>query len=306
LVSGVVLVFTAVWVALTSWSSVLASHPIGWITLIAVGLAGLIIIVVALRTETTERRWWVVWALRGGLVVGTLFAVGVLVYTRPLAADGVAIDALESDRTVAIEQSSTSISLEPSGSRDTGLAFYPGAKVDPRAYARILRPVAQAGYPVVILKQPYNLAILDKSAADSVIGDSNDDVEQWVIGGHSLGGAMAASYAETDRDELSGLLLYAAYPVDDMSDRNGLAVMSVSGTNDGLADVDDIDESVAELPSTAEFVRIDGAVHAFFGDYGDQNGDGTPNISREAAQDQIIEATLALMEAVADADRRPT
>ena len=46
-------------------------------------------------------------------------------------------------------------------------------------------------------------------------------------------------------------------------------------------------------PGDAE---IEGAVHSFFGDYGDQPGDGTPTIDREGAQDQIVAATLALLE----------
>ena len=44
---------------------------------------------------------------------------------------------------------------------------------------------------------------------------------------------------------------------------------------------------MAELPPTAEFVRIEGAIHSYFGDYGEQRGDGTPTLSRQAAQDQI-------------------
>lgn len=36
---------------------------------------------------------------------------------------------------------------------------------------------------------------------------------------------------------------------------------------------------------------VPGAVHAFFGDYGPQAGDGTPGTSRAQAQRQIVEAT---------------
>ena len=46
----------------------------------------------------------------------------------------------------------------------------------------MLRPIAEAGYPVVIVKQPYNLAVLDGSAADSVIGEGDDEVKRWVVG----------------------------------------------------------------------------------------------------------------------------
>ena len=113
---------------------------------------------------------------------------------------------------------------------------------------------------------------------------------------------MASSYAETDRDELVGLLLHAAYPVNDMSERTGLAVMSVSGTNDGLATPADIDERRPDLPASTEYVPIDGAVHSFFGDYGLQNGDGTPAISRTDAQRQIAEASIRFLESLAAPD----
>jgi len=36
-------------------------------------------------------------------------------------------------------------------------------------------------------------------------------------------------------------------------------------------------------------------VHAYFGDYGEQAGDGIPTVSREQAQTAIVDATLALL-----------
>jgi acetyl esterase/lipase len=237
------------------------------------------------------------------LVVAGVVMVGVLVYLKPLSADQVAIDALDDGDGVTVDVSRSSIRLTPTGDpQAAGLAFYPGAKVDPQAYAHVLRPIAEAGFPVVIFKQPYNLAILDSNAADAVIGDLDDSIERWAVGGHSLGGAIASSYAETDRDELVGLLLYAAYPVSDMSDRTGLAVMSVSGTNDGLATPADIDERKPDLPASTEYVPIDGGIHSFFGDYGLQRGDGTPEISRADAQRQIADASIRFLETLVASD----
>lgn len=150
---------------------------------------------------------------------------------------------------------------------------------------------------MVIVKQPYNLAILGIGAAGRWIGDDDDRVDRWIVGGHSLGGAMAASYASEEHAELVGLLLYAAYPAGDLSDRD-LEVVSVSGTRDGLATPDKIADSAADLPPTAEFVAIEGAIHAYFGDYGPQGGDGDPTVDRDTAQRQIVDATLAFVERV--------
>lgn len=299
LVAGVSLVLLVAWAFATAWVGIWGSHPAGSITLVLAAVGGVGLLVWAfVGGRSRSRSTWVRWLGRGALVVVTVLLVGTIIYTRPFSAEQIALDALEDGDGVTVQQSWTQIRLVPDDPRGTGLAFYPGAKVDPQAYAHVLRPIAEAGYPVVIFKQPYNLAVLDVDAADAVIGDADDSIERWVVGGHSLGGAMASSYAETSRSELVGLLLYAAYPVNDMSDRTDLSVMSVSGTNDGLADVTDIEESVAELPPTAAFVAIEGAIHSYFGDYGSQGGDGTATIPRQQAQDDIAAATLDLMESI--------
>jgi hypothetical protein len=232
------------------------------------------------------------------LVLATVVPAALLIWLRPLGADDVALRALEDGDGVSVRSTNLVVRMDPANPKSTGLVFYPGAKVDPRAYAHILRPIAEAGYPVIIIKLPFNLAVLAPNAADTVVGDRDDDVDRWVVGGHSLGGAMAATYASEEHDELYGLLLYAAYPASDMSDRTGLDITSIHGTEDGLATVDDIEASKANLPPDTLFVPIEGGIHAFFGDYGPQAGDGIATISRGKAQAQIIEATLAQMDRV--------
>ncbi len=300
LVIGITLLIVVAWILTTAWVGVSGSHPAGWLTLAASGTAALGCIVWSVLGEpgSGQRPIWVTRLTVLVAVVGATMAVVVMVYTRPLSARPIALDALNDRAGVTIETSWTQLRLLPEEPFRIGLAFYPGAKVDPQAYAHILRPVAEAGYPVVILKQPYNLAILDSDAADAIVGDPDDQIDQWVVGGHSLGGAMAARYAEPQRDELVGLLLYAAYPVNDMSDRSNLNVLSVTGSNDEVVSQVDMKASVAELPSAAMFVSIEGAIHSFFGDYGLQRGDGTATISRQRAQDEIAVATLDLMRTI--------
>ncbi len=86
---------------------------------------------------------------------------------------------------------------------------------------------------------------------------------------------------------MAGLLLYASYPASDMSTTFTSDAMSISGSEDGLATPADIEESRALLPPESAFIEIDGAVHAFFGDYGPQPGDGTPTITQDDARAQI-------------------
>ncbi len=296
---GLLLVAVSAWVAVTAWGGVRHSNPIGGLTLLVAAGAGAAMVAWSMiagpRPERSAARTWTVRAVSAVLVGAT---VVIVVYTKPLTAEPVAVAALSDDDRVSVDDDATRITMRPRDPAPVGLAFYPGAKVDPRAYARILRPIAEAGYPVVVFKQPYNLAVLDIDAADAVIGDPDDAIDVWVVGGHSLGGAMAARYAVTDRDELTGLLLHAAYPADDMSQRD-LAVASVWGTRDAITTPSDIADSVPELPPDAVFTAIDGAIHSQFGDYGLQKGDGVATIDRPDAQRQIVEATLAFLDGLA-------
>ncbi len=58
---------------------------------------------------------------------------------------------------------------------------------------------------------PLGLAVLDWDKALEVI-EAHPEIRTWVIGGHSLGGAMAARFASRHPDTISGLVLWAAYP----------------------------------------------------------------------------------------------
>ena len=297
---GVAIALVVVWSFATAWVGIWGSSPAYLITLLlSLALAIGLVVWALLVGAPVPRPAWRIWLPRIALLLGGLVLIGALVFLKPLSAEPIAIDALDDGDGVTVDVSRTEIRLTPTGDVSTvGLAFYPGARVDPQAYAHVLRPVAEAGFTVVIFKQPFNLAVLDSNAANAVIGDTDDAIDQWVVGGHSLGGAMASSYAETDRDELVALLLYAAWPVNDMSERADLAVMSVSGTNDGLATEADIDERKPDLPASTQYVPIDGAIHSYFGDYGLQRGDGTPTISRTDAQDQIAEASIGFLESL--------
>ncbi len=183
------------------------------------------------------------------------------------------------------------------GDPTTGLIFYPGGLVDARAYAPAARQVADAGYLVVIVPMPLKLAFLDAERASEVM-QAFPAVQRWVIGGHSLGGAMAAQYAFRHPEQIAGLVLWAAYPADNTSlaDRT-LPVVSISGALDGLATPAKIEASHALLPANTRFVVIEGGNHAQFGWYGEQSGDHPAAISRQEQQQQVVAATIALLAA---------
>ena len=304
---GAICVLTVVAVLVTTWSPVVAGHPAYLVTLLVVAVGGSVAVAVATLTRRSAStgdassgarsrgRAWAVWTGRVVATIAVVVLVGVLWWLRPIGATDVALDALQSGNGVVVEQSRTRIELRPTGGIDpTGLVFYPGAKVDARAYAAILRPIAEAGHLVVIVKVPFGVALLDVDAASSVI-DAEPEVDRWVVAGHSLGGTAAAQYASDHPDDVAGLVLWASYPADRIAD-DDLAVLSVSGTEDGLTTPADIEDSRADLPPGTEFVAVDGAVHAQFGDYGPQRRDGTPTVSRAEGQRRITAATLAFLD----------
>jgi pimeloyl-ACP methyl ester carboxylesterase len=156
--------------------------------------------------------------------------------------------------------------------------------------------LASRGYFVVIPRMPLNLAVFGANKAGQVI-QAYPQVENWVIGGHSLGGSMAAHYLYQNPDLFSGLVFLASYPAssDDLSNFPG-KVLSISGSLDGLSTPADIESSRALLPNSALFIGIEGGNHAQFGWYGAQSGDNPATISREEQQAIVVENIANLLD----------
>jgi len=209
-----------------------------------------------------------------------------------------ALSAMQSDSQVQVTEDGW-IVFQPVGVQpDTGVILYPGGRVDPRAYAPAARAIAEQGYQVVIVPMPLNLAVLAPDRAEGVIA-AYPDIEHWVIGGHSLGGAMAARFADQHPDEIQGLFLWAAYPPDsnDLSDLV-LPVVSIIGSQDGLGTGEGVNSTWHLLPQDTQLVVIEGGNHAQFGWYGAQPGDAEAAISRTDQQAQTLKATLGILDRV--------
>src|SRR5688572_28345878 len=101
-----------------------------------------------------------------GLAVVVIIARSVFVIwvQTPYRATPEALAALNSDSNVTVTQRAYII-FQPEGVEPTtGFIFYPGARVDPRAYAAPLREIAAEGNLVLLLLVPLNLAMLDVKA----------------------------------------------------------------------------------------------------------------------------------------------
>ena len=163
------------------------------------------------------------------------------------------------------------------GDESFGLIFYPGGKVEHTAYVPLMRELAGRGVFCVLCEMPFRLAVLDPKAADG-IPETFPEVRHWYLGGHSLGGVMAADYLDDHPEVFEGLILLASYTEADLSDSD-LRVLSLYGSEDRVLNQDRYEEAGDNLPKDTREIVIPGGCHAYFGMYGAQRGDGIPTIS---------------------------
>ncbi|TFB85281.1 alpha/beta hydrolase [Cryobacterium algoricola] len=290
-------VVVTVWAAVSTGPMLIHGHPAYLILLVLAFAVSLAIAVRSWLVRVVRHRRWK--GIRGVLVVLSLGVIALAWWLVPSTAVEPALSAMDSDTSVTVTETADQIVLQPTGAAsDVGVFFQSGARVDARAYAAVLRPLAEAGHVVVIPKQPVGIAFLSTGAFGSARA-GHPPVTRWVIGGHSLGGTVAAmdaqSFAGASTDPVVGLMFFASYPANDLSGLDA-RVLSISGTNDGLATPEKVTASKASLPADARFLAIEGGVHAFFGDYGPQSGDGEPSTSQDAARAEISAASVAFVD----------
>jgi len=219
--------------------------------------------------------------------IAFLFSV-FLIYTGVYYhADSSALAALSSDDVVSVSKADYGWFFD-GPSEENILVFYPGAKVEETAYAPMLHVLARQGMDVCLVKMPFRLAFLSVDKASEVLEEKK--YENCYVGGHSLGGAMAANFAAKNGDRLSGVILFAAYPTKPLND--SLMLLSIYGSNDGILNMTKVSEGRQYAPDRYSEKVIQGGNHAQFGSYGEQKGDQTALISREEQQKQAVEVII--------------
>ena len=179
-----------------------------------------------------------------------------------------------------------------------GFILYPGAKVDAKAYAPLCKKIASNGYKVIIADMPLNFAMLSPNKAEKIIKE-NDDIKSWVIGGHSLGGVVAAKFAANDKN-VDGVVFLASYPSNDDLKQLEKNVVSIWGSKDGVLNFKNLIESKENLPQDTTYVEIEGANHSQFGNYGHQKGDNDALISEEKQLEITSNSIIKLLENIGD------
>lgn len=246
----------------------------------------------------SEKKRFPVWTriLLAFLGLLALLLIGFVIWgSTPAKPMPEALAALQPDPAVSVETGKWLVFTPLASKPTTGFIVYPGGRVDYRAYASAAHQIAAQGYLVVIVQMPLNLAVMDAGAAAEVVA-AYPEIKHWAVGGHSLGGAMAANFVTTHPGVMDGLVLWAAYPAsnNDLSS-SGVRVLSISGTLDGLSTPEKIAASVPLLPADTVWIPIEGGDHAQFGWYGPQAGDNPATISRGDQQTQIVQATLEFL-----------
>jgi len=223
-----------------------------------------------------------------------------------------ALAALESDVDVTVSEvtvnewpadSNFYYSFEPT-MPDTNIGFiiYPGAYVDPRSYAPFAHEIAREGFLTVIVKMINDVAFGESAQRATKIISDYPAIEKWALGGHSMGGFAACAYTKENPDNIDGVVLWAAYPTEVARlDDQIIKVMSIYGSNDGLATPEEIDDSREDLPPYTQWVEVEGGNHTQFGWYDTdpdliQPGDNPANITRTEQQDIIVQATVGFLD----------
>ena len=211
-----------------------------------------------------------------------------LIYTSDYYhADKTAIEAAGAGAGIQISHSNGALVFDP-GNADSALIFYPGGKVEYTAYEPLMIKIAQKGIVCILPEMPFHLAVFGINTADKFLS-AYPEIKHWYIGGHSLGGSMAASYAAKNTGRIEGLILLASYSAADIS-LSIMRVLSVYGSEDGVLSMESYQKNKSKLPAKFIEIVLQGGNHAGFGCYGPQQGDGMASISSEQQQTDTASA----------------
>ncbi|WP_249850551.1 alpha/beta hydrolase [Enterococcus casseliflavus] len=234
---------------------------------------------------------------RTKVLIGVLITVVILTIAGWVGWQQLHYPAVDAAVTAAKEADDEGNVLYFAGDEEKPLViFYPGALVDAESYSVWAAGLAEKGYPVAIVKMPFNMAVLAGNRAEEVLEEIFHS--SYVIGGHSLGGVMASRFAanqlaEND-NELKGVFFFASYPDEkgSLADQS-IAVLSLSGSQDQVVNQENWQAARSLLPETTTFQTIEGGNHAGFGTYGLQKGEVAADLPNEAQQEAIIEQMAA-------------
>lgn len=235
----------------------------------------------------TKKKKILIWIISVALSLALITGGCVIYVSDYYRADSEEISAFTADHSVKANEISDGILVFEPDDAIAGFIFYPGGKVEYTAYIPLMSELAESGVLCILIEMPCNLAVLDMNAADGLC-DDYPEIENWYIGGHSLGGSMAASFLAKHPEEFKGLILLGSYSTAEIT----LPVLSIYGSEDYVLNREKYDKYKSNIESTLTEIVLEGGCHAYFGMYGAQKGDGTPSISNEEQIDLTAEEII--------------
>lgn len=245
-------------------------------------------------TTTRSWHWWIrlIW-----VSAGTSFMVWLI---WNMQAHGVDDSLLESSSAVTVTVHSDMTIFEPVDVDPAApaLVFLPGGGVDPHAYVPLVRRIAETGVPVALVRLLWRMAFSESAQAEAwsrVLRARTrlGETRPVVLAGHSRGAALTGTFASSHGSALSALIMIGTtHPRDHDLSRLTIPVLKIAATRDCVADLEASQANAHNLPSSTEWVVIEGGNHTQFGYYGSQLGDCPATISRQDQQDQTLEAIL--------------
>lgn len=230
---------------------------------------------------------WLKRTLIGLVTLLLLLVIGVTIYlkTATYQPEKAVTELIKKNDSGNILETKTSWNISPKKTtKPLSIIFYPGGLVEEASYIPMALDLASEGFSVYIAKMPANLAVLNGNLAEKIIKENN--IKDYVIGGHSLGGTMASRFANTHKSkELKGVYFFASYP-DEKGELKtlNLPVFSIRGSKDKVLNAENFKEARNYLPENAVYESIEGGNHGNFGTYGKQKGDGTSSLSNDQQQ----------------------
>lgn len=220
-----------------------------------------------------------------------LLLAAVFIYVNDYYHSEVTVQEYANGENVAVSEFEHGLFLDGKGDLDA-LIFYPGAKVEYTSYLPLFYKLAEQGVDCFLVEMPCNLAMFGMKKAGEIMEEYG--YENWYLSGHSLGGAMAASYTAEHLEEIDGIVLLASYPTTSL-DRENFSVVSLYGSEDMVLNMENLEEGRKFMPENYTEICIEGGNHAWFGNYGEQEGDGAATITKEEQQEQTVDAIIEMV-----------
>jgi len=238
--------------------------------------------------------------LTTSLLIAVVWGIRWAAYARPPLPE--AVQALESDNLIQVKIDPWLTFIPAKSVPATALIFYPGGRIAPQGYSSLMRTIAMDGYLVIVPKMPLNMAPFNINIAKEIQAYF-PEIDHWVIGGHSVGGTMAAQYTDNHLEEIDGLIFWASYPANNVNLANhDLPVILIYGSSDPRVNAESVKKRTDLLPQNSQIIRIEGGDHHQFGSYQINPKDHLATTSRVSQHQQIIQATLDLLATVSNSE----